>query len=347
MLDRDINILGVFSTYEALIWHPKFHEPGIFKAEFVFTEKMNRILKDGNLLYKTDEVEPAVITRRFLKINGDGEEIIQVQGYMASFYLKKRIIWEKMVLKGTPEQVMRDMVTRQVIDPNIPARKIDRIRLGELNGYGGYIEKQVTYDNLQQTLTEVASASELGYRLRLDLAQKLFFFEVVEGKDRTLEAEHPCIFTRDYGNVLEQEYSEDSTNYMNVCLVGGTGEDADRILRTVGDASGLDRNEMFYNASGMSNRDITNAEYFRQLDQKGMEKLAANEMAQSFQSKINKYKAMPFALGDYVTCIDKKWNITVNTQIKEIEKGFSKKEESFVVTFGNGVPTLIDLIRGG
>ncbi|MBD5395024.1 MAG: hypothetical protein HDR71_12345 [Lachnospiraceae bacterium] len=345
ILDRDINILGIISTYEAIIWNPKFYEPGIFKAEFVYTEKMNAILQIENLLYKTDEDEPAIITRRFAKLNRNGEEVIQVQGYMASRYLNRRIIWEKMILKGSPEEAMREMVYRQVIDPLDPARKISHIRLGELSGYGGNIEKQITYDNLQEALTDIGKTSELGYRLRLDINQKLFLFEVLQGTDRTVGTEHPCVFTRDYGNVLTQEYSEDNTNYRNICLVGGSGEDADRILVTAGEAEGLDRYEMFYNASGMTNRDIEDKKYQGQLKQKGTERLAANYMAKAFESKINKKKAMKFELGDYVTCMDRRWNITVNTQVKEIEKGLSKKEESFFVTFGDSAPTLINLIK--
>ena len=98
VLDRDINILGIFSTYEAIIWNPKLHEPGVFKASFIFTNKMNDILQRGNLIYKTDEDEPAIITRKYLKLNKHGEQTIQVQGYMASRYLNQRIIWSKMVM---------------------------------------------------------------------------------------------------------------------------------------------------------------------------------------------------------------------------------------------------------
>lgn len=54
---------------------------------------------------------------------------------------------------------------------------------------------------------------------------------------------------------------------------------------------------------------------------------------------------MAFDLGDFVTCYDSEWGITVNTQVKSIEKGFSKTEKSFVATFGDNVPTLINLIK--
>ncbi len=346
VLDKDINIIGVFSTYEAIIWTEKVHEPGNFKAVFVFTDKMNKILNRGNLLYKTDEDQPAIITRKYLKLNKYGEQTITIQGYMASRYLNQRIIWKKMIMKGTPEQLMRQMVDEQVVNPSDPDRRMPLIELGDMKGYEGeVIEKQVTYDNLQEQLTDLSKTSELGYRLRLDYGRRKLIFEVYKGTDRTLGTDKPCIFTRKFGNVYTQEYSEDNSNYRNVCLVGGPGEDEARILATVGEAEGLDRYEFFYNASGISSKDVTEEELIQQMKQKGSEKMAAYYIAKAFESKINKNKAMKFELGDYVTCTDSTWNVAVNTQVKEIQKGFSKQEESYVATFGDDVPTLIDLIK--
>ena len=346
VLDRNINTLGIFDTYNSILWNTCLHEPGIFKAEFIFSEKMNKILQLGNLLYKTDEDEPGIITRRYLKLNKDGEETIQIHGYMASRYLNQRIIWNKMVMSGTVEKVMRQMVYEQVIAPSDLARIIPNIELGEVHGYEGVIEKQITYDNLQEALTELSKTSELGYRLKLDMSAKKFFFDVYKGTDRTHQSEVPCVFTRDHGNVYTQEYSEDSTNYHNTCLVGGRGEDSDRILASVGcENIGLDRYEIFYNASGLSNADVSDEEYLNQLRQKGEEKLASYYMVKAFESKINQNKIMTYSLGDYVTCQDKQWGIMVNTQIKEIEKSFSKTEQSLIVTFGDNVPTLIQLIK--
>lgn len=345
VLDRDINILGVFSTYEALIWSPKFNEPGTFKATFIFTRKMNAILQTGNILYKTDEDEPVIITRKYLKLNKKGDQTIQVQGYMASRYLAQRIIWDKMVMSGPAEVIMRKMVYDHVIAPSDQGRRMDHIELGMLNGFEGDIEKQVSYDNLQEALTDISKITEIGYRLRLSLDDKMFYFETYKGENRTIGSDKPCIFSRDFGNILTQEYSEDISNYKNVCLIGGTGEDKQRIVTYVGNKTGLDRFEMFLNAASMSNKDITADEYIKQLQEKGEEKLASYYDAKAFESKINQNKAMQFSLGDYVTCTDSVWNVSVNTQIKAIQKGFSKSENSFVCTFGDDVPTLIDLIK--
>lgn len=346
ILDRELNIVGVISTYDSILWTEKVHEPGNIKAVFVFTEKMNRLLQRGYLLYKTDELQPAVITRKTLKLNKYGQQTITIQGYMATRYFRQRIIWKKMIMKGTPEQLMRQMVQEQVIVPEDESRKIPLIELGELQNFDmDEVEKQITYDNLQEALTDMSKTTELGYRLRLDYARKKLVFEVYKGTNRTQGTEHPCIFTRKFKNVFTQEYNEDEGNYKNVCLVGGPGEDTERVLVTVGSGAGLDRYEMFYNASGYSEDGITAAVLQDQLRQKGLEKMSAYYIAKAFEVKINKEKAMKFDLGDYVTCKDTQWGITVDTQVKVIQKGYSKTEESYVITLGDDVPTLINLIK--
>ncbi len=345
VLDRDINILGIFGSYEAVIWNVSIGEPGTFTASFNYTVKMNKILKTGNLIYKTDEIEPGVITRKYLKISKTGEQIIQIKGYMAGRYLNQRIIWDKMIMSGTYEDIMRKMVYDNAINPSIAQRKIPRLVLGDRKGYPGSIEKQITYDNLQEALTELSNVSELGWRLRLDLINKIFVFEIYQGKDRTQGSDEPCIFSRSYNNVIEQEYTEDISNYRNLCLVGGAGEGDTRILRTVGDYSGLDRYEMFYNAAGMSNDDISQEEYYNQLDQKGIEQLKKNYLVTAFESQANGKKAMKWNIGDYVTCYDAEWGLIVNTQIRKVTKTFSKEEKTLEITFGDSTPSLIQLIK--
>lgn len=346
ILDPEINIIDSFKVYEAVIWETKFHEPGSFKATFVFTEKLNRMLQIGNILYKTDEIEPGIITYKIMKTDAKGNETIQVQGYMASRYLSQRIIWGKMVMKGTPELMMRQMVLDQVIAPDDEDRKMSLIRLGEIHNFNlDSIEKQISYDNLLTALTDLSKTSGIGFRLRLDMKERLFYFETYMGKDRTQGTVEPCIFSRDFGNVSTQNYEKNAKNYKNVCLIGGKGEDEERIMQTVGAGKGIDRYEMFYNGSSISDRDITDQEYLEQLKTKGNEKLASYAMAECFSNKINMNKSMFFELGDMVTCVDDKWGIILNTQVKGIQKGFSKKESSVVVTFGDDVPTLISLIK--
>lgn len=345
ILDPELFVAGVVTKYNAVIWKDIFDEPGTFRASFLFTDKLNTILKRGNILYKTDELQAGVISYKDIRLDREGNTVIQVRGRMAGTYLGRRVVWSKMVLSGTSEEVMRRLVEEQAISPKDPDRRMPRLKLGELCGHSDHIEKQVTYSNLQETLTGIASAAGLGYRLRLDLADRIFYFEVYKGIDRTLGTEHPCIFARDYGNVYTQEYYEDDSNFKNVCLVCGSGEDESRITAAVGTAAGLDRYEMAYNASFLGQEGMTETEYRAQLKQKGAEKLAEYYLAQSFESKINQKKAMEYALGDRVTCYDPQWGIRMDTQIKKTEKNLSKDEQETYLTFGDSGRTITALIK--
>ena len=345
VLDKELNLVGVLSGYEAIIWRDMLAEPGKFEAEFLFTEKINGILQRTNILYKKDEMQAGIISYKHIKLDKQGRTKIRIKGNMASVYLRRRIVWDKMVLSGTSEEVMRKLVEKQVIDPADQERRMRKIRLGQMCGIDDYIEKQATYSNLQETLTDIAAAAGLGYRLRLDLNEKAFYFDVIKGADRTLGAEKPCIFSRDFHNVYTEEYYEDDSNFRNVCLVCGTGEDENRVTETVGEASGIDRYEMSYSASFLKDEGQTDEVYREQLRQKGNEKLKDYYLVESFTSKVRKDKLKECALGDLVTCNDKKWGIRIDTQIKVIEKNLSKDEQEVYFTFGNSRPMLANLIK--
>lgn len=345
VLDKELNLVGVLSGYEAIIWRDILDEPGKFEAEFLFTERINTILQRTHILYKKDEAQAGVINYKHINLDKQGRTKVRIKGNMVSVYLNRRIVWEKMVLSGTSEQVMHELVKRQVVSPMDPRRKMPNIRLGELCGVDDYIEKQITYSSLMETLTDIAATAGIGYRLRLDLHEKAFFFEVIKGADRTLGTIQPCIFSRDFHNVYTQEYYEDDSNFKNVCLVCGTGEDENRMTETVGEASGIDRYEMSYSASFLKDEGQTEEIYREQLRQKGNEKLKDYYLVESFTSKIRQEKERKCALGDIVTCSDKGWGIRIDAQIKMIEKHLSKDEQEIYFTFGNSQPMITDLIK--
>lgn len=346
VLDKNINILGIFNVYEAIVWDQKWNCPGSFQAQFLFTRENNELLQIENILYKTDASEAGIIMRKYLDIKEDGHEYIKIEGFMASRYLNRRIIWNKMTMTGTAEALMRKMVYEQVVNPTDPDRRIPHILLGEEHGYAGNtIEKQITYDNLTDALTDLSQQSELGYRLTLDLQDKVFYFDVLQGTNRTLGTEDPCIFSRDFQNIYKQNYEDNSNNVRTVCLIGGKGEDEPRVLETVGEGTGLSRYEMFYNAAGLSDKDLSESQYRQQLAQKGAEELAKYYRVKSFESSINASKAMKYDIGDYVTCYDTSWGITLNAQITEVENDLSKDENSVVLTLGNSAPTMTQMIK--
>ena len=96
-------------------------------------------------------------------------------------------------------------------------------------------------------------------------------------------------------------------------------------------------------------QDIPVATYRAMLATRGNTELAQRIENYTFNSSINvmsnlKYKE-DFDLGDRVTCIEKRWGITINSRITEITQTFESGKVLIEATFGESAPTLLDKIK--
>ena len=263
---------------------------------------------------------------------------------------------------------MRKLVLDNCINTANANRKIPNLILGKVRGFNESIQYQNSYGGVLEQLENISNTSALGYRNLLDIETREIIFDMYKGVNRTINngSIAPCIFSRDFENILEQEYVDSLNNYKNTCLIAGAGEGKDRKLTSIEQGQGLDRYELYVDArdvqdtkqiektDGEGNKitedvPMSDNEYMPLLLQRGNEKLAECYEVQTFDSKINTqgnnvYKK-DFDLGDVVTVLDKKWNIRIDTRITEIEETYEGKGLEVNVTFGNNVPTIIDKIK--
>lgn len=343
-LDRDLELTGIISNFTSLEWYRKLSEPGTFSVSFLSSEAGE--LREGMVLYNTEETEPGVITKITRESNGRGSEMVIAKGYMMSKYLARRIVASREILTGTPSQIMRTLVVNNAINPSNNDRVIPRLCMGDDNStVNDTIEYQTEYVNLAKAITGIAAANELGYAFRVDLAEKKLYFDIWSGTDRTIGSETPCLFSPEFGSVFSQRYYEDSSNYASYILCG-SGNDDDRILQDTGGGAGLDRYEMYATASGISKKDQTEQQIREQLRNAGVEKLAKYPKTKGFESKVNLENATSeFRLGDYVTCANQRWGVREDMQIKAIRRNISSGNDKTTITFGDEVQTLTSLIN--
>lgn len=343
ILNPHLDAIGVINTYSAFIWTTKYNEVGTFQLEVLFSKELNEQLIVGNIIYKTDEEDDAsaIITRKNIKMNQNGSQTIEVRGYLIGKILGQRIIWQTYNFNTSVESAMRSLVDSEVINPTDNDRRINEVSLGDEFGIVERVEMQVSYKNLLSTLSEIAQTYDIGYRLRLDFESKKLKFEVYKGTDRTIGTDEPCIFSRDFNNVISQQYNEDITNYSNVALVGGAGEGDLRVKTVVNptSATGINRREIFVDAKSKKDASVN------ELKESGMEKLSSLKYAKAFTTDVDWMNAMYFKLGDKVSCYDTELGIQLDTRVMEIEKAYSLKEYNMRITLGDGVPSLIKLIK--
>lgn len=359
VFNRNLEFLGIIDTYFSLIWTRKYYKSGEFELHCDLTPENLNLLKRENIIWKKDDIEAGYIEFRNLKQDNEGKETLVIKGKLLTGYLNRRIIWGNEIFNDTTENSMRKLVDKNCINTTDVNRIIPNLVLGDLKEYTQRINYQVSYKNLLGELENLSNISDLSYRIKFDQINKKLIFDVYYGLDRSVnQSINPrCIFSKEFENILEQEYIDSLNNYRNVTLIGGTGEGLGRKFATIGNSTGLDRFELFTDARELSNTkyvdnvevNIPDSEYIPMLIEKGNSKIAECIDVRTFDSKINlnsnlKYK-VDFDLGDIVTCTSKKWGITLNTRITEIEEIYEESGLQINITFGNNVPTLIDKIK--
>ena len=356
--DRNLNFAGPIDNYSSLRWRRRFNQFSEFELHCPLNPDTLSLLIRGNIICKSDYTQEAgFIEYRELQQDDRGEEFLVIKGKFLKSYLNQRIIWAQELLNTPYEAAMRTLVKDQCITPVDPNRVIPNLQLGTLKNYVGNVNYQVTYNNLFDELINLTNLSNLSFRILLDTVNKKLNFDVYQGLDRTAgQTINPrCIFSMDFDNILSQNYIDSSNNLKNVALVAGVGVGSERKLVAVGSSAGLDRFEMFVDANNLSNINsvdssvITDAVYLPMLTAKGTADLALTADIKTFDSKVNTnsnliYKT-DYDLGDKVTCLNKKWGLTMDTVIVEIEEIYEAQGTKINVIFGNNIPTLADKIK--
>lgn len=337
--DRYLNFKGVIENHTSLIWCRKYYEPGNFEIHAPITDRNLQLLSKGNVISKRGSDEAGIIE----SIENEESDIrneITAKGRFLSAYMDRRLIKSTVNFSGYVEIAMRQLLTG--------AEPVPLVELGELNGFTEKVEFQATMKNLMSYETKLAKSAALGYRLRPDFKEKVMYFETYKGMDRTTGqgVNSRVVFSESYNNLNNVIYKYNDQQYRTKAIVGGEGEGAARVYVEVGSGSGFDLREIFVDAKDIQSEGMTAAAYKAALTQRGLETLANNITAESVECEteadINfKYKTH-YDLGDIVTVKKKKWGITLNQRITELQEVYEYGGMYVVPTMGDALPEKID-----
>ena len=329
---------GVIENQTSLIWTRKYAETGFFELYAPITEDNLKFLKEGNIIWKRGSDDAGVIEDIKLEESHLKNEIT-AKGRFLESYMDRRIIKGTFSFKGTTEKAMRAMLSTE---------PLPLVELGELNGFTETVDFQATYKNLLTYEQKLAKGSALGFRFRPNFNDRKIIFEVYKGVDRTTaqRVNNRVIFSESYNNLNNTIYRENKQLYKNVAYVGGEGEGAARKIVVVGDATGLERREMFVDARDLQSEGLSTAEYEALLRTRGEEALQNNLASSSFEcntgADVNFQYKKNYDLGDIVTVKKNKWGITANKRITEIREIYEYGGMSIEPTFGDALPETID-----
>lgn len=362
----EMELQGIVEKIASLIWTRRYWSCGEFKLLVPFTEEHSRMLVKNNIIMKRGDDEAAQIRYVSITKNSQGLEEIEVQGKFLIAWIGKRIIKKQIITNDTTQNILYRIVRENVTNPADTARKIPDVSIATddedtESGVIDYTSEQ--YTNAQLAAETAAKAAKLGIRMRTDARTGAHVFSVYEGRDLTAgntAGNAPCIFSQEFDNIVEQEYTNSVENLKTTAFVGGEEKEgvARKVAEVGGSAAGLAREEVFINATDIVQEyedddgtqvSLTDAEYLALLSARGAEELEQYAETLSFGSKINTFANLiyrtDYDLGDRVTCVNKRWGIRIDVRITEIAETYETSGEEIDITFGESLPALLTQIR--
>lgn len=362
----EMELQGIVEKIASLIWTRRYWSCGEFKLLVPFTEEHSRMLVKNNIIMKRGDDEAAQIRYVSITKNSQGLEEIEVQGKFLIAWIGKRIIKKQIITNDTTQNILYRIVRENVTNPADTARKVPDVSIATddedtESGVIDYTSEQ--YTNAQLAAETAAKAAKLGIRMRTDARTGAHVFSVYEGRDLTAgntAGNAPCIFSQEFDNIVEQEYTNSVENLKTTAFVGGEEKEgvARKVAEVGGSAAGLAREEVFINATDIVQEyedddgeqvTLTDTEYLALLSARGAEELEQYAETLSFGTKINTFANLiyrtDYDLGDRVTCVNKRWGIRIDVRITEIAETYQNNVEEIDITFGESLPALLTQIR--
>ncbi len=332
-------LAGVMESFEYLRWTRRYSQCGSFELKAIATPENTALLREGNIIWKSDDEEAGIIEH--LELSQTDSETITASGRFATSFLARRIVWETETLSGDLSACVEQLLDNNLISPADPARQITGISFSSPN-LGVPVSAQISFRNLMDAVTELCDASDIGIKTVFVPATGIFTVTLYAG------AVSQAVFSKEYENLTEQTYIESAADYANSALVGGEGEGAERTFVAITSGSGESRREIFVDAKDLRAEDF-GVDYTGALTFRGQSKLSELAIRYSFDAAVNPHGNLAyktdFDLGQTVTVISKTWGVSMTTRITEVEETYDADGQSISVTFGKAELTIVQKIR--
>lgn len=349
-----LEVLGIINNFDSLVHTRQFTGSGSFKLKAPFTEKLFSRLQEDNIIFWEDGGPRAVYIDSVICQTSEDVETITASGKNLRAILGRRIVWNNITaFSGTVEDFARRAVNENAVAPSDASRKIPNLALAARAAIPATIQRTTENENLEKLLNDISAASGVGFEVTLDKEARRLYFSAFAGVDRrtTQKATPWVVVSRDRNNVVSEVYTRSGSSARNTALISGftDEETGQRYEKSIVAGSGLSRREIF--VRGSTSRPKPNeeageteaqvlAEYDKELLQKGREQLAKQVDVLSLEAEIDPTITRRLGLGDKVTVLDKKYNLTAQTYISEITAYYEKGGASYDVTLGDAVPSI-------
>ena len=336
--DRSVGLVDVVDTTSSIRWRRKYFEPGEVEIHLPATFENMQLLQEGRIIRRTDRREAAIIEGR--KVRGFD---LAITGRMLSSMLDRALVTELFTMTASADALLCALAAEG-------CRVIPELAIRPATGIGTAISVQIPpwQKNALTLMEKIGKASGIGFRVLYDAG--LLRFETYAGVDRSvLQSAVPhVIFSDEFGNLAEIEYTEDVKKYRNVAYVLGAEKDGQQEVVVVDQSNGQPIREMYISGSSVQMEDGMTAEAYRALlAEYGAEQLATKGKVESFEGEgfdIGNFTYMEdWDLGDIVTIQSAELGLVSHARVTEVEELYERGTVRILPVFGSPLSEKLDL----
>lgn len=355
ILDTTLTPVAIIDTYISFRWTDKYQEAGDFELVVAANLDAMSYLKRGNYFYLEEaqwkgprNICLGVIEDIALKTDVEDGNTLTITGRDLKSFLDRRIIWGQLSTHGGIEGVLANIVNISYTNPADTNRALAAFKF--ISNNDPYVrsvkidETQYTGDDLYSIFTGIVDDTTVGFSVTAVPSNSTWECLLSAGRDMTDPARSPVpmIFSPDFDNLLDTNYSESDSSLKNVAYVGGEGEGSARKYARVGQVVGLNRRELFVDARDITTKvqgqaDLTSTQYILALGARGHQKLNEHRLITAFDGAVDAHNltyGTDYQLGDVVS-IQNEYGITGNAQITEVTISSDREKDVMLPTFSS------------
>lgn len=335
--DKELNMLGIVDYFSSLRWRRKYFEAGEFEIVLPVNDYVMQFIDKNVLVMRNNYTEAGIIETIEFSDNGTDEELI-ISGRFLSSLLERRIVKSKINFSGNTIEGMNTIVN--AMTPLTEQWETEAVTMTS-----PHIDFQVSYKNVYEYLCKLAEYSNIGFRVVPNVDSKVYMFEAWEGKDRTSEQSinEQYSFSDDSFNIEQCKLVMSEKTKVNYVLVGGQGEDTNRVLVSVDEGiSGFDRYEVFSDQKSLTKGSLSDNDYKAKLRSVGEGKLSDGTFQLEVTALVQQDYKEKWNLGDIVNIKKEKWGVYTTYRIIEVEETIEDGKKTIYPTFGSPLSSAWD-----
>lgn len=327
------NKIAVIDNAKSVIWASRFNTLGDFELYIAASQTVMDLFSQDDLFLTRDDSETVMYVEKvFLNTDDENGDFLTISGRSAECILGFRIIRRQVFSDPT---TTADYIITYLVEsfmPNAPNtsawRKFPFLQVQKIGSdWDDLVQRQFTGKNLLTLISEVANEFNYGFKFIFD--GTYLTFTLYKGTDRSYDQTENThvIFSPEFENLGNTEYTIDKTNYANSAWIGGEGEGASRTIYGwyASGTSGLSVREIWVDARNVSSDTeqgtLTPEQYKQQLKGQAWEAVSQHKIITTFNGEILNYNnytyGVDYNLGDKIS-IENEYGIRGNAQITGI-----------------------------